>query len=238
MKVTTEHSLDDYDKEEADINPLHRQPLPPYQDKKKVADYFCCICCPCLPMWMRWSCCFIFIVAVTLMVVLGVLAALFKVPTIEFNGATDDPTGLPRFQKDQDSLAFTFNLGLKIGVVNPNLESAYFESIKAVAFYPTSPRQAVGGGEIKDLNIRAYATTNFTFPVQVKYDPAHDGDQAMLLDISSKCGLLGGEKRDLSIIYDLTPRIRVFGFAFAITIRQNANFPCPISDGQIFTPSK
>lgn len=62
------------------------------------------------------------------------LATTFKLPQVEFNGVTDDPNGSPRFQKMNDSpTSFQINVGLKFGVVNPNVESITFENIKATA---------------------------------------------------------------------------------------------------------
>lgn len=63
---------------------------------------------------------------------MGVLAALFKVPQVEFNGPTQHPEGLQSFQRANDSLAFSINLGLKVAVINDNLESFTFESIRTV----------------------------------------------------------------------------------------------------------
>lgn len=57
-----------------------------------------------------------------------------------------------------------------------------------------------------------------------------DEGYAMLTDIASKCGLLGGSnKEDLYIEYDLIPTIRIAGIAISPTIHQSSHFPCPIS---------
>lgn len=114
-----------YKKQSLDVQPAKRS--------WSMAHYLCCCCCPCLPMWARSICCCLLLVIIILVIVGGVLAALFKVPQIDFNGVTDDPSGLPRFQQSKDSLLnFDINIGLKIGVVNPNIESASFEVIKAI----------------------------------------------------------------------------------------------------------
>ncbi|KAL0091016.1 hypothetical protein J3Q64DRAFT_1855653, partial [Phycomyces blakesleeanus] len=197
---------------------------------------FCCGCLGCLPTWTRWICCFLFLCIIGLAIIAGVLVALFKVPVIQFNGPTDDPNGLAPFEQSLDSSSFIIRTGLKIGVVNPNIESAYFEAIKAVAYYPTSPDIPVGGGVVEKLKIDAQGTTNFTFPFHVQYDAAQDSDQRMLMDISSKCGLLGGPKQNIVILYDLTPTIRVLSVPFSFTIRDKVNLPCPIKDGQLHTP--
>ncbi|KAI8388152.1 uncharacterized protein BYT42DRAFT_224161 [Radiomyces spectabilis] len=203
------------------------------EQRKTWLHNLCCVCCPCLPMWVRCICCFCILCIIGLAIVVGVLAALFKQPQVEFNGITDHPSGLPRLQKNASSMAFTMNLGLKIGVKNPNVESITFENIKAVAFYPTNPEQSVGGGEMQNLLIERNSITNFTFPFQLYYDPQQDPNYAMLNDISSKCGWQGATKSDLTVLYDLIPTVRIAGIPISLTLRHSAHFQCPLKDDQL-----
>lgn len=93
---------------------------------------FCCPCCPCMPSWMRCVCCIGFLLLLAISVTAGVLAAMFKMPKVELNRVVDHPAGLERFQQQSTSqMAFEINVGLDIGVVNPNIESAAFEKLKA-----------------------------------------------------------------------------------------------------------
>ncbi|CEP07553.1 hypothetical protein [Parasitella parasitica] len=201
--------------------------------KRPLKHYLCCICCPCLPMWARYSCCTLLLLLIIFLIIVGVLAAIFKIPQVEFNGPTKHPDGYAPFEKS-NTLAFSVNFGLKIGVINDNIESIAFESIRAVAYYPTTPKISVGGGEIYNVNIRSYGLSNFTFPFSIHYDPINDEGYTMLLDIASKCGLLGGsDKEDLYIEYDLIPTIRIAGIAISPILRQSSHFPCPISSGQL-----
>lgn len=101
--------------------------------KKSLKNYLCCICCPCLPMWTRYCCCIVFLLIIIILIIVGVMAALFKIPTVEFNGPAKHPDGLAAFDKSNDTLAFNVNFGLKIGVVNYNIESVTFESIRTIA---------------------------------------------------------------------------------------------------------
>ncbi|KAK4513799.1 uncharacterized protein ATC70_005805 [Mucor velutinosus] len=206
--------------------------------RSPVKHYLCCICCPCLPMWTRYGCCALLLLFIIFLIIVGVLAAIFRVPEVNFNGPTKHPDGYAPFEKSNDTLAFSVNFGLQIGVVNDNVESITFESIRAIvslkAYYPTAPKISVGGGEILNVHIRSHGITNFTFPFSIKYDPMKDEGYAMLTDIASKCGLLGGSnKEDLYIQYDLIPTIRIAGIAISPTIYQSSHFPCPISSGQL-----
>lgn len=83
-------------------------------------------------MWARYGCCALLILFVIFLIIVGVLAGIFKVPTVEFNGPTNHPAGLAPFEKSDTSLAFSVNFGLQIGVINNNVESITFESIRAI----------------------------------------------------------------------------------------------------------
>ncbi|KAI7863235.1 hypothetical protein BDF14DRAFT_1845988 [Spinellus fusiger] len=190
-------------------------------------------CCSCLPVWAIWVCWLLLSGVIVLCSLAAVVIANFKVPQVRFDGPTEDPNGLALFDKNLDNTTFTLNTGLKISVVNENFQSAYFESINAIAYYPTSPDIPVGGGMVSHLTIGAHTTTHFTFPFQIDYDASRNTDQGMLVDIASKCGLLGGRKQDITIHYDLTPVVRVWGFPFSVTIRDKTRFPCPIKVEQM-----
>jgi hypothetical protein len=80
-----------------------------------------------------------------------------------------------------------------------------------------------------NLKINAAATTRFIFPFQMHYDPLVDPNFAILLDIMTKCGLLGSsQKEDIRVNYDLKPTVRVIGVPISFTIHQSTTFPCPI----------
>lgn len=83
-------------------------------------------------MWARYGCCTLLLLFIIFLIIVGVLAAIFKVPVVEFNGPTQHPGGLQPFQRSNDSLGFSVNLGLKVAVINDNLESITFESIRTV----------------------------------------------------------------------------------------------------------
>ena len=75
--------------------------------------------------------------------------------------------------------------------------------------------------------INSHGTTNFTFPFHVEFDASKDEEQNMLFDISQRCGLTGGEQKDLVVNYMLTPTIRVIGFPVSAVIKDTVQVPCP-----------
>ncbi|KAI8148577.1 hypothetical protein BJV82DRAFT_592627 [Fennellomyces sp. T-0311] len=206
----------------------------PEKKKRSCVHFICCPCCCCFPMWLRCICCFILLIVVILAIAAGALAGTFKTPTLDMNGVTDDPNGLPRFQRSVEDLdedmAFTVNLGLKIGINNPNIETLSLPSIGVVAYYPTSPNVAIANGEVRDIYINRYGLTNFTFPVHIHYNNSADPGFAMLHDIRSKCAA----SQDLSLLADITAVVSVIGIKIPLpTIRHTINFDCPVSVTQL-----
>jgi hypothetical protein len=83
-------------------------------------------------MWARYGCCTLLLLFIIFLIIVGVLAAIFKIPVVDFNGPTEHPDKLAPFERSNSSLAFSVNFGLKIGVTNDNLESITFESIETI----------------------------------------------------------------------------------------------------------
>ncbi|KAI8328247.1 hypothetical protein BC941DRAFT_363984 [Chlamydoabsidia padenii] len=124
---------------------------------------------------------------------------------------------------------FNINMGLNFTISNPNLEGLMFDKIKAIAYYPLQPNQALGGGNMTNLYIEPGTTSQFVFPFQLHYDPVMDPGHAILFDMMTRCGLLASsQQQNLLVYYDLKPTVRVIGVPISPTIHQSASFPCPI----------
>lgn len=93
--------------------------------KRSCLDKLCCGCCTCFPRWMRTICCILFLIIVALAIVIGVLAALFKVPDVKFNGLSGEPS----FNLTGTSANFMFNLNITVD--NKNVEGITFNEITA-----------------------------------------------------------------------------------------------------------
>jgi len=186
--------------------------------------------CKCWPRWARFICCACLLIVLGLVVAVAIIAATFKVPSITLNGVTTQP-GVDEFV--QNGTSFSFNFALEIGVVNDNIIGATFQKIKAAAFYPID-QTPVGGGELNNVNFPSHATTNLTFPFSIVYDPMMDKDQAVVNDIASRCGLLGGAKQPIVVTYTVTLYLRIiFVTITPPPIKQKTSIDCPIQDGQL-----
>ncbi|KAI7899882.1 uncharacterized protein BX663DRAFT_576396 [Cokeromyces recurvatus] len=156
---------------------------------------------------------------------------MFKIPQIKFNGTIRRPNGYSQFEKSNHSLAFNIHLGLNMSIINDNLESITFESIRAIVYYPIdSKRSIIGAGLIFDLHVKSFGTVYFNFPCSINYDPLKDEGFIILTDIATKCGLLNElKKEDLYVEYDLISTMKIAGISVSSISYQSLYVPCPIS---------
>jgi len=202
---------------------------PSLTERNKCCRCLCCACC--LPVWARWILWILIIGIIIVVIVFAILFSQFKLPTFNFNGITNSPLGLQEFAVNGTS--WDINVGLLIGIDNPNIESATLSDMNATAFYPTNPTLPVGGGYLASQGVSSNAVTNFTFPFSIVYDPAVDTNQAILTDIATKCGLLGGPKQQLTINYKIQLAVKVLFITVYPTVSSSASFDCPIQNGQL-----
>ncbi|KAI8074288.1 uncharacterized protein B0P05DRAFT_547973 [Gilbertella persicaria] len=201
--------------------------IPRERKRRSCMDKLCCGCCTCCPKWLRWCSCIILIIIVILAIVIGVLAATFKVPTISYSGLQGEPT-----------VAFAnnvLNMDFKIGinVDNPNWESITFEKILADAYYPSPYNVYIGGGNVTDLHINSNGATNITFPFNVKVNSSDSGQQGVLMDLMTKCGLDGSTPQNIDIDYYVHPTVRIIGIPITITISKSMSMACPIKSSDL-----
>ncbi|KAI8371485.1 uncharacterized protein BYT42DRAFT_580421 [Radiomyces spectabilis] len=197
------------------------------QKKRGCMDKVCCGCCTCCPRWARYCSCVCLLILVMIGIVVGVLAAIFKVPEVNFNGIQGEPQ--VNMTGSTMNLAFKFD----IGVNNPNVESITFESIVAKAYYPGFHDLQIGGGQANDVHINSNGITNITFPFDLHVDTADDRYKGIITDLLGKCGLMGGEKQSIKVDYDIIPTVRIIGIAISPTISQSSTFPCPINSNDL-----
>lgn len=93
--------------------------------ESSCCDTLCCGCCTCCPRWCRWITCILFLILLALGIVIGVLAALFKKPSVQFTGVQGDPA----FGLAGTTVDLNFTLGFTVD--NPNIESVTFKTLVA-----------------------------------------------------------------------------------------------------------
>ncbi|KAL1935007.1 hypothetical protein VTP01DRAFT_4147 [Rhizomucor pusillus] len=191
------------------------------EERQSCCDKVCCGCCTCFPRWLRWLCCILFFIIVALAIAVGVLAALFKVPEVEFKGIQGDPTF--SLSGTSANISFTFD----ISVNNQNVEGITFDKIVANAYYPGYPDYVIGTGEKDNVEIASKATTEILFPFHISLNVTDSTMQAILFDLVKKCGLTGSSSgSQVTIDYKVTPTLKIIGIPISVTISQSANLPC------------
>ncbi|ORZ21239.1 hypothetical protein BCR42DRAFT_407142 [Absidia repens] len=227
----------------APLPPAHQQngyqylDDPNYNNTKEVYDYdekehrsccdrICCGCCTCCPRWARYCSCFFLLIIIALGIVIGVLAAIFKKPSIEFGGIQ----GTPQFNLNGTTAYMQFNMNITVD--NPNVESVTFSNIEAKAFYPNLAgldlsKTPIGGGNKSDVHISSNGVTTIIFPFTLEFDALGSTTKPIINDLLNKCGITGGEKQDITINYDVTPNINIIGIPISFTISSSSSFACP-----------
>ncbi|KAI8331571.1 hypothetical protein BC941DRAFT_325900, partial [Chlamydoabsidia padenii] len=185
-------------------------------------DKVCCGCCVCCPRWTRYCSCMLLMLLVGLGIVVGVLAALFKMPRVEMNGLESQPAV-------EVTGGNTIHLGfqLQINVDNPNIEGITFDSIVAKAYYPNHHDVLLGGGKKQQVVINKKAISTFTFPFNLTIPISNKSYQAIFADLSTRCGLDGSIKQPISIDYDIIPTVKLGVLPISFTISNSAQFDCP-----------
>lgn len=92
---------------------------------RSCCDRICCGCCFCCPLWCRWIFCIIFLLAIGIAIAIGVLASMFKKPSVDFTGIQ----GQPAFGLSGTTANLNISLGFTIN--NPNIESVTFKTVTA-----------------------------------------------------------------------------------------------------------
>ncbi|CAJ0764107.1 2377_t:CDS:2 [Entrophospora sp. SA101] len=155
-----------------------------------------------------------------------------KQPQVEFLEIGPSPNDVEAYVKTPTG--FDFNVGLKIRVNNPNVIGATFSLINVVAFYPNFDK-SIGGGNLTNVNIESRGNTTINFPFSIRYDKEIDPNFAILLDIASKCGLIGSSgKQKITINYTVSLSLKVLVISFPpYSIKRQVNIDCPLQDGKI-----
>ncbi|KAK4705342.1 hypothetical protein P7C70_g853, partial [Phenoliferia sp. Uapishka_3] len=154
----------------------------------------------------RICCCSIILVIIILVSIVASFLLWTRPPDVTFNGVEAPANGS---EVAVQSNGFLLNFQLNIGVINPNFFGVNFKEIEATGAYSTAPTQNLGGGSLKNVDIKKNSNTTIHFPFTINYTLSDDPTLAIAKDIVSKCGLLGGTKEDLTIDYTVTLHLKL-----------------------------
>ncbi|CAO3657518.1 unnamed protein product [Mucor hiemalis] len=191
------------------------------RDKRSCCDLLCCGCCTCCPQWCRWILCIIFLIIVALGITVGVLAALFKTPSVEFTGVQ----GSPNFGLTGTNVNLNVSLGFT--VKNPNIESVTFSTLTATAFYHGDTTE-LGGGTLHDLHIGSHSVTNIDFPFSISMDVTNSQTQVIAAKMMADCGLGGGTAGNINLDYKVVATVKIIGIPISVPYSSSVGFKCPL----------
>lgn len=176
-------------------------------------------------------CCFTLMTTVFLVVSILLTLALWIRPPNVSVGNVDLASSKP-LQINEEQKELTINLNVNISVSNPNYFAINFQKIQADIIYPINNTH-IGGGELKDVVFRSNQQTNITFPFSINYIASNDPGYHVLLDLSQKCGVSAGARKDISVNYKITLGLRALFFVASPVVSNSMSFACPASAQQI-----
>ncbi|KAG0666579.1 hypothetical protein C6P46_004245 [Rhodotorula mucilaginosa] len=178
----------------------------------------------------RVFCCSIMLIV---LILVGIVAAFFlwvKPPDVTFRGIRPPTSGN---EVSVQTGGFLINVTLDINVINPNFFGAHFSRVDATAYYPTKPNEAVGGGTLKNFDIKKHSNSTINFPFSINYTTSYDSDRTVLQDIARRCGFLGDAATQLKVNYKVKTEVRVIAVSIGPTFSSSASFDCPLTESDI-----
>ncbi|KAF8921173.1 hypothetical protein CPB85DRAFT_1269688 [Mucidula mucida] len=171
----------------------------------------------------RFCCCTILIVAFLFISIILALALWIRPPAVII-GDVFQPTTGSQFQLTDNGV--TINFDLNVSVSNPNYFGVDLKKVKTELFYPINNTD-IGGGLSKNIEFPSNSNKTVTFPFSIDYTSSIDPDNAILLDLAQKCGILGTAS-DVTIDYKITLSIRILIITVSPSISNSFSFTCPL----------
>ncbi|KAF9013996.1 hypothetical protein BDQ17DRAFT_1396083 [Cyathus striatus] len=181
----------------------------------------------------RFCCCTLMTAILLIVCIVLTLALWVRPPGIEIGNIQPTSQNGSPFTVESDGL--TINLGVNISIDNPNYFAVSFKQIKAEIFYPTSDGNdtAIGGGNLTDVVFHSHSEQNITFPFSIDYKTSLDPQSLILVDIGTKCGVIGSSKSDITVNYKITLGLKILFVTISPTVQNTVSFACPIDDSEI-----
>ncbi|KAG1054081.1 hypothetical protein G6F43_003882 [Rhizopus delemar] len=218
------------------LDPNHINPQNPHnveriiviqKERRSCVDKLCCGCLTCCPKWMRWFACIIFIIIVIIAIIVGIIIGLFKVPTIQVIGYTEQPV----VTYVNNVLSVSYKLGVSID--NTNFETLEFEKIAADIYYPSPYNVRIGYGQVYDINVNPHGITNFTFPFSLAIDSNNSTQKNVLTDFVNKCGSNTSANQNIEFDYYIHLTIRIFNVPISPNVTKTISIPCPLQGNNL-----
>ncbi|KAF9053815.1 hypothetical protein BDZ89DRAFT_1107427 [Hymenopellis radicata] len=180
----------------------------------------------------RFCCCTVLIVAFIFISIILALALAdsrrqWIRPPAVIIGTISQPTTGSQFQLTDNGVTINFNLN--VSVSNPNYFGVDLKKVQTQLFYPINNTD-IGGGLTNNVNFPSNSNKTVTFPFSIDYTSSLDPNNAILLDLLQKCGVLGQpvmlRLTTRSLIIQLS--IRILIITVSPSISNSFTFTCPL----------
>jgi len=170
----------------------------------------------------RFCCCTIMISLFLFISIVLSIVLWIRPPNIDIGNVA--PRGSTQVTAD----GLNISLGVTIAVDNPNFFSVTLKNIAAEINYPINNTN-IGRGQESNIVFPSNTRTTFTFPFLINYRMDHDPDNRVLVDLATKCGVIGGVRSDIVVRYKISIRLQVFFITISPDVANTFTFPCPVS---------
>ncbi|KAF8831188.1 hypothetical protein HHX47_DHR1000104 [Lentinula edodes] len=180
----------------------------------------------------RFFCCTLMIAVFMIVSIVLALALWIRPPSIIIGTAGLTSAGTNGIQLETSGI--TVPLEVNISVNNPNYFSVDLKKVTLDLTYPLDGNDtAIGNGSTSDITFHSHSNTSFTFPFEIDYQFSTDPNYAILLDMASKCGILGGSQSDLTIDYSIKVDLKIIFISVSPTITNSFSIACPFDESEL-----
>jgi hypothetical protein len=174
----------------------------------------------------RYLCCTLMIAIFMIVSIVLALALWIRPPSIVIGSAGLSSGGSNAVQFQTSGI--TVPLEVNISVSNPNYFSVDLKQVNLDLTYPLNGNNTpIGNGTKSNVNFRSHTNTTFTFPFDIEYEFASDPTYAILIDMATKCGVLGSSQSDLTVYYKIKVDVHILVVTVSPTISDSFSISCP-----------
>ncbi|KAJ3744800.1 hypothetical protein DFH05DRAFT_1397748 [Lentinula detonsa] len=180
----------------------------------------------------RFFCCTLMIAVFLIVSIVLALALWIRPPSIIIGSAGLTSAGTSGIQFQTSGIVVP--LEVNISVNNPDYFSVDLKQVTLDLTYPLDGNNtAIGNGSTSDITFHSHSNTTFTFPFEINYQFSTDPNYAILLDMASKCGILGGSQSDITIDYSIKVDLKVILIPVSPTISNSFSISCPFDESEL-----
>ena len=107
-----------------------------------------------------------------------------------------------------------------------------FNQIAVQLTYPID-NTPIGNGTKSHITFNSNSQTNFTLPFNVTYSTSDDPSDKILIDLATKCGVVGSTTSPITIDYSIKLGLHLGIINISPSISNSMSFACPLTAAEI-----